>query len=470
MRMTLSAILAATGAVGDVGERGNPVIEAVRIDSRAVIPGCLFVCVPGARLDGHHFAAEAVAKGAAAVLADRPLSGLPEGTPVLLVRDTVAALGKLARAWRESAEAKLVAVSGSAGKTTVKELCAAILAKVGSTAKNYKNYNNRIGLPLSMLEAEATDRFWVMELGISAPGEMAPLAAIAEPDIAVIHNVGPAHLEALGDVAGVAAEKTQLFKALRPGGVALASMDYPELWDAALAACPRVRGMSVRGQGAGHAAPYRAKYLGAISEGRGRFFLKLGDLELEAVTPLTGGHFAENILAAAAAAHILGAGEKQIVAGLETAVMPEQRFLCRRQGCYTLIDDTYNANPLSMRRAIASAAEAAKDKPLVLVLGEMREMGAHAVEEHARLGEIAGASGAKAVFFHGNYADAVGEGLTRAGFSGRFAVVDTPDAFVEAATPLGLDCGVLLFKGSRSMRMEEYLAAFTQSLQKDATA
>jgi UDP-N-acetylmuramoyl-tripeptide--D-alanyl-D-alanine ligase len=466
MRMTLSDILAATAAVGDVGERGNPVIESVRIDSRGVTPGCLFVCVPGARLDGHHFAAEAVAKGAAAVLADRPLTGLPEGTPVLLVRDTVAALGRLARAWRERAGAKLVAVSGSAGKTTVKELTAAILAKLGPTAKNYKNYNNRIGLPLSMLEASETDAYWVMELGISAPGEMAPLAAIAEPDIAVIHNVGPAHLEALGDVAGVAAEKTRLFAALRPGGVALASMDYPELWEAAKAVCPRVRGMSTKGQ----PASYRAKYLGALSEGRGQFFLKLGELELEVVTPLTGGHFAENILAAAAAAHILGAGEKHIVAGLETAVMPEQRFLCRRQGCFTLIDDTYNANPLSMRRAIAAAAETAKDKPLVLVLGEMREMGAHAEYEHARLGEAAGTSGAKAVFYHGNHAEAVAEGLTRAGYAGRYAVVDTPDGFIEAMTPMGLDCGVFLFKGSRSMRMEEYLAAFTQSLQKDPKA
>ncbi|MFP5259340.1 MAG: UDP-N-acetylmuramoyl-tripeptide--D-alanyl-D-alanine ligase, partial [Acidobacteriota bacterium] len=323
--MTLSELLAATGAVGDVGERGNPVIEAVRIDSRAVSPGCLFVCIPGARLDGHNFAAEAVAKGAAAVLADRPLVGLPEGTPVLLVRDTVAALGKLARSWRERVGARLVAVSGSAGKTTVKELTASILSKMGPTAKNYKNFNNNIGLPLSMLEAGEADLTWVMELGISAPGEMEPLAAIAEPDVAVIHNVGPAHLEALGDVAGVAVEKTKLFKALRPGGTALASMDYPELWAAAKAVRPDVVALSTKGG----PAPYRAKYLGAISEGRGRFFLKLRDLELDVVTPLTGGHFAENILAAAAAAHVLGAAGEHISSGLATAVMPEQRFFCR---------------------------------------------------------------------------------------------------------------------------------------------
>lgn len=466
MRMTLSEILAATGAVGDVGERGNPVIETVRIDSRAIVPGCLFVCVPGARLDGHNFAAEAVSKGAAAILADRPLAGLPEGTPVLLVRDTVAALGRMARAWRERCGARLVAVSGSAGKTTVKELTATILGRVGPTAKNYKNFNNRIGLPLSMLEAGADAAFWVMELGVSAPGEMEPLASIAEPDVAVIHNVGPAHLEALGDVAGVAAEKTRLFGALRPGGIALASMDYPELWDAARAACPGVLGMSTKGRG----APYRAKYLGALSEGRGRFFLKLGALELEVATPLTGGHFAENVLAAAAAAHVLGAGESHIAAGLETAVMPEQRFFCRRHGCYTIIDDTYNANPLSMRRAVAAAAEAAKGAPLVLVLGEMREMGAHAAAEHGTLGELAAASGARAVFYHGAHADAVGAGLARRGYAGVFAVVDTPAAFIETLAATGLSGGVYLFKGSRSMRMEEYLAAFTQGIQQDVKA
>lgn len=466
MRMSLSDILTATGAVGDIGERGNPTIEAVRIDSRAIVPGCLFVCVPGARLDGHHFAAEAVRKGAAAILADRPLAGLPEGTPVLLVRDTVAALGRLARAWRERVRPKLVAVTGSAGKTTVKELTAAILGKVGPTAKNYKNFNNHIGLPLSMLEAGETDGFWVMEIGISAPGEMDVLAAIAEPDVAVIHNVGPAHLEALGDVAGVAAAKTELFRHMMPGGLALASMDYPELWEAAQNACPDVIGMSTRG----HPAPYRAKYLGALPEGRGRFFLKLKDLDLEVETPLTGVHFAENILAAAACAHLLGADGEAITAGLATAVIPEQRFFCRQHGCYTVIDDTYNANPLSMRRAIEAAHEAAHDQPLVLVLGEMREMGRESDVEHARLGELAGATGARAVFFHGEHATAVGEGLSRSGYSGIFSVADSPEAFVRTLSGIDLPGGVLLFKGSRAMRMEEYVTAFTQSIQKDAEA
>jgi len=379
MRMSLSDILTATGAVGDIGERGNPTIEAVRIDSRAIVPGCLFVCVPGARLDGHHFAAEAVRKGAAAVLADRPLAGLPEGTPVLLVRDTVAALGRLARAWRERVRPKLVAVTGSAGKTTVKELTAAILGKVGPTAKNYKNFNNHIGLPLSMLEAGATDSFWVMEIGISAPGEMDVLAAIAEPDVAVIHNVGPAHLEALGDVAGVAAAKTELFRHMMPGGLALASMDYPELWEAAKNACPDVIGMSTRG----HPAPYRAKYLGALPEGA-------RPLLPQAQGPGPGGRNAAD----RRAFRREHPGRRRLRPSARGRRRGHHRrtghgrhsrtaLFCRQHGCYTVIDDTYNANPLSMRRAIEAAHEAAHDQPLVLVLGEMREMGRESDVEHA---------------------------------------------------------------------------------------
>jgi UDP-N-acetylmuramoyl-tripeptide--D-alanyl-D-alanine ligase len=278
--------------------------------------------------------------------------------------------------------------------------------------------------------------------------------------------VGPAHLEGLGSVAGVAAAKAELLRHVRPGGVALASMDYPELWEAAKAVCPDVVGMSTKG----HGAPYRAKYLGALSEGRGRFFLKLRDLDLEVVTPLTGGHFAENILAAAASAHVLGVGEEHIAAGLETAVMPEQRFFCRRHGCATIIDDTYNANPLSMRRAIEAARETAQGRPLVLVLGEMREMGGQAEAEHARLGEVAGASGARAVFFHGGHAEAVAAGLSRTGYAGVFAVVDTPDSFLRTLAGIKQQDDVYLFKGSRSMRMEDYVAAYIASIQKDAEA
>ncbi|WP_211922099.1 UDP-N-acetylmuramoyl-tripeptide--D-alanyl-D-alanine ligase [Desulfolutivibrio sulfodismutans] len=455
--MTLSDILAATGAVGDLGDVGNPVFDGVCTDSRAVTPGRLFVCIPGARFDGHHFAAEAVAKGAGAILADRPMPELASRVPVLLVKDTVTALGRLAGYWRRKTTAKVVAVTGSAGKTTVKELLAAILSEVGPTSKNYKNFNNLIGLPLSILSAGMDDAFWVMELGVSIPGEMRDLAAMAAPDVAVVVNVGAAHLEGFGDVAGVAREKCELLRAVAKGGAALAGMDHPELWDEARRVFPRVMGMSTKGLD----APYRAAYLGPREEG-GLFSVRLCGLEMELALPYRGGHFAENILAAAACAHLLGADEGAIRRGLAAAAIPEQRFCCRRHGCFTVVDDTYNANPLSMRRALEAGAEMAAGGAFVPVLGEMLELGAVTREEHVRLGEYVAGLHPAAVFFSGVSAQAVAEGLAGAGYAGPVFTVASPSEFLKAFTGLGLTGGVVLFKGSRSMRMEAYASALCQ--------
>jgi len=461
VRMMLSEILTATGAVGDLGDVGNPVFDGVCTDSRTATPGRLFVCIPGARFDGHHFAAEAVTKGAGAILADRPLPELASRVPVLLVKDTVAALGRLAGHWRRQTAARVVAVTGSAGKTTVKELLAAILSEVGQTSKNYKNFNNLIGLPLSILGAGSDDAFWVMELGVSIQGEMRDLAAMAAPDVAVVVNVGAAHLEGFGDVAGVAREKCELLRAVARGGAALAGMDYPELWDEARRVFPRVAGMSTRGLD----APYQAAYLGPREEG-GLFSVRLGELAMELALPHRGGHFAENILAAAACAHVLGAGEDAIRKGLAAAAIPEQRFCCRRHGCFTVVDDTYNANPLSMRRALEAGAEMAAGEPFVPVLGEMLELGPATREAHVRLGEdVAGLSPA-AVFFSGQSARAVAEGLAGAGYAGPFFVVSSPSEFLKAFAGLGLTGGVVLFKGSRSMRMEAFASVLCQDADK----
>lgn len=457
----LSEILAATGAVGDLGEVGNPMFDGVCTDSRAVTPGRVFVCIPGDRFDGHNFAAEAVKKGAGAVLADRPMPDLDSRVPVLLVKDTVAALGRLAAHWRRKTGARVAAVTGSAGKTTVKELLASILSKVGPTSKNYKNFNNLIGLPLSILEARADDAFWVMELGVSVPGEMRDLAAMALPDVAVIVNVGPAHLEGFGDVAGVAREKCELLRQVARGGAALAGMDYPELWDEAKRVYPRVAGMSAQGLD----APYQAAYLGPREEG-GLFSIRLGDLAMELALPFRGGHFAENILAAAAAARILGAGEEAIRDGLACAAIPEQRFACRRQGGFTVVDDTYNANPLAMRRALEAGAEMAAGGAFVPVLGEMLELGAATRQEHADLGAFVAGLSPAAVFFHGQSAPDVARGLCDAGYAGPFFAVSSPSEFVRAFTGLGLTGGVVLFKGSRSVRMEAYASALCGGAEK----
>ncbi len=471
MRMTLSEILTATGAVGDLGESENPVISEVCADSRAVAAGSLFACIPGERFDGHNFAAEALKKGAVAVMADRPMPDLPGDAPALLVRDVVAALGLLAAAWRRKVNPVLAAVTGSAGKTTVKEMLAAILSRMAPTAKNYKNFNNLIGLPQSMLAAGAKDRFWVMELGISVPGEMEKLAAIAEPDLAVIHNVGPAHLEGFKDVAGVAKAKCVLLKHLAKGAKALAGMDYPELWEEAKRACPRVMGMSTQNPD----AMFYGRYLGpppSGQSGRGRFSLRLRDSEMELDLPFRGAHFAENVLAAASAAHLLGASARRIEEGLCAVELPDQRFTAKQAGAFTVIDDTYNANPLSMRRSIQAAAEEAAERqaPLVLILGEMREMGERAAAEHRELGEFVAQAGVAAAFYVGGYGEELASGLTEGKYSGKFARVAKTGEFLQGMKNLALDRAVLLFKGSRSNRMEDYVQVFMAEARKDGAS
>ena len=462
MKLTVSEIMAATQAVGDARPFLETPVSAVTADSRAVTPGTLFCCLPGTRVDGHDFAAAAVEQGAVAVLASRELPELAGETgraAVLVVDDVLTAMGLLARFWRRRTRAVVAALSGSAGKTTAKELLAAIVARMAPSIKNPGNFNNQLGLPLSMLAAEAEHRVWVLELGISRPGDMEQLAAICEPDLAVVHNIGPAHLEGLGDLAGVGAAKAAVFTFVRPGGVALANADYPELWEAARLANPDVVAMSTRDP----KAPFYCRFLGCSEDGRGLYHLVLQGEPMDVVLPCRGEHLAENVLAAAAAANVLGAASDQIAAGLSEAVLPERRFDVRDQHGYTVIDDTYNANPLSMAAAIESARKISGGRPLVLVLGEMGELGPEADVAHEELGRCIARGDCDVVFFKGAQAGNVERGLAAGNFAGRFHAVEEPDDFANRLESEGVPQGTVLFKGSRSQRMEKFLERFLAS-------
>ncbi len=460
MKLTLSQAAAAMNAVGDVPQGRDAALSGVCTDSRVVGPGQLFFCLAGANFDGHAFAADALRAGAAGVVVSMPVPEAEGLGPVLMVRDVLEALGRLGAFWRSRTQAVVVAVTGSAGKTTVKEMLAAILSRLGETAKNAGNFNNQLGVPLTMLGCTGAERFWVLELGISLPGDMDELAAMVRPDVAVIGNVGPAHLEGLGSLAGVAEAKTDLLNYLAPGGRAFVCADYPELRERARAKCRALTEFTARGED----LDFSGEYLGRTGEGLGRYRLNLNGLPVELEAPFTGAVFAENMIAAAATAHALGAGAEDVAAGIREAVVPGGRFDVRRAGAWTVVDDTYNANPLSMRQAVASAAEMAGDGALVLVLGEMRELGGEAGALHRELGRAAAAHGPAAVFFHGDAAEALSQGLDDGHFAGRFAQLGDPEAFARNFAELGLGGGVVLFKGSRGCRMERYLRAWTEAL------
>jgi UDP-N-acetylmuramoyl-tripeptide--D-alanyl-D-alanine ligase len=381
---------------------------------------------------------------------------------VLLVPNTTEALGKLGGVWRGRTKARVVAVTGSAGKTSVKEMLASILSQELRTAKNYKNFNNQIGVPLSILATSGDEDVLVLELGINQPGDMDELGAICTPDMVVITNVGPAHLEGLESVEGVARAKAAVLRYLRPLGQAVVSADYRELRREAGKLVRGMRTFSARG----NEAAFQCSFLGPAPGGGGNFLILLEGKPLEVALPFCGSHFAENVVAAASAAYVFGASFTAIRQGLQQAHLPEQRFNCRVSGSLTLIDDTYNANPLSMRRAIQAAGEMARDKPLRLVLGEMLELGEQAARAHRELGEVAAEAGADTVFYKGGHEDALRAGLETGGFSGDFIGLENPEEFVAAweSMPGAQNGGVVLFKGSRSTRMEAYYSELARKI------
>ena len=450
MNMTLQQIAEAMGASIDGGHDLN--VGRVCIDSRAVRQGDIFFCIVGQQLDGHEFARQAVENGACAVVAGTPLE---LDVPVLLVRDTTSALGRLARVWREQATARVIGVTGSAGKTTVKEMLAQVLASVGTTAKNFRNLNNQIGLPLSILEMTGTEDFWVLELGISRPGDMDELGYILAPDAALVINVGGCHLEGLGSLEGVAQQKSILLDHVRSGGFACVSADYPEL----SRECDKRSLKMATFSGAGAKADYSCLRRENTTEGV-TYTLRVKNEEMRCRVSANV-HVAENMAAVASMAMELGLSLSDVESALTEYSPVNQRFVQSRVGSWLFIDDTYNANPVSMARSIREAARLGKSKRLVLVLADMLELGEDASRAHRELGVLIAQTEATHCFFRGRHAEDVRAGLE--GFAGVFQKVSGPDEVLQVLNTVRNDDGVMLFKGSRGCKMEQYHSALERS-------
>lgn len=401
--LSATEIAEATGGVVHGLAEHALVAGAVVTDSRDVEPGGLFVALPGEHVDGHDFAATAVAAGAAAVLAARPLVG-PDGAalPCVVVPDVEVALGDLAREvlarLRAAAELpggsglRVVGVTGSVGKTTTKDLLAQLCGAVGPTIAPVRSFNNEIGLPLTVLRADETTRFLVLEMGASGPGHLTYLTRIAPPDVAVVLVVGQAHLGGFGGgIEAVARAKSEIVQGLLPDGVAVLNADDPRVVAmAALAPGDVVTFGAARGAGV------RAADVVVDRAGRARFTLLVGEgtpaqqsarVELR----LVGEHHVHNALAAAAAGLAVGLTLDEVAAGLTgaDALSPHRMHVVDRADGVTVIDDSYNANPDSMRAALkALAVLAGRDRRSIAVLGEMLELGDGAREAHDAIGRL----------------------------------------------------------------------------------
>ena len=420
-------------------------VTGVAIDTRKLQPGDLFVAIKGERVDGHDYLAEAAARGAIAALVTRKLdSDLPQ----LLVNDAELALGDLASAVRAQRDVRVVGITGSNGKTTVKTLAASILSRHGRTHVSAGNFNNELGLPLTLLAMPPDTEYAVLEMGAGKPGDIAYLAAIARPDIGLVTLIAPAHLARMGSIEGVAETKGALYQALPADGIAIINAD-----DAFASFFGGLAGArKVLRYGLDHPADIGADIVEQRVDGS-RFMLSTPRGDAEVRLPLPGRHNIANALAAAAIALALELPLDTIVAGLEQVAGVAGRL--RREvmaGGWTLIDDSYNANPGSMAAAIDTLLLA--DGERWLVLGDMAELGTEARALHAGIGARARERGVERLFAVGPLGAATVEAFGAQGrhFGDKTALIATLHAQLHA----GVTC---LVKGSRSAGMEQVVAA-----------
>jgi len=446
MDITLGAAAAAMGAVLS---GGNPddVITGVSTDSRTIAPGELFFALTGDRFDGHAFVGQARQKGAAGAVVSRPVEGTPG--PLLLTGDTLAALQRLAAWHRRRFAGPVIAVTGSVGKTGTKDMIAAVLGTRLGVHKTPANFNNEIGLPLTLLALRSCHQAVVLEMAMRAPGEIDHLCRLAGPTAGVITTIGESHLEFLGSIENIARAKGELLDHIPPEGFALLGADSPHL----VREAARCRG-KVLFYGQAPAADwclssYRPSGNGAWLE------VRAGDGIHTCFLPLPGRHNAVNALAAIGAGRELGLGFEDIARGLAGLRPSAMRLDVSDLGPILLLDDVYNASPTSAGAALETLAALAGDRRKVAVLGDMLELGELAEAGHRAVGATARRHGVDFLVTVGERARWIAAGAREAGLAN---VVSVPDNRSALAVLADVEDGAVLVKGSRGMHMEEIVA------------
>lgn len=419
-------------------------IKAVSTDTRSIGSGDLFVALKGENFDGNEYIDKAIDNGAVAAIVGRDVDA---GITIIKVDDTRLALGQLAAYWRKQLDLKVIGLTGSNGKTTVKEMITCILSEVGSVTSTVGNFNNDIGLPLTLLKMKPEHEFAVIEMGANHAGEIAYLTQLTKPDVAVLNNAAPAHLEGFGSMKGVAEAKGEIFSGLSESGVAIINQDdnYAGYW---LSLCKDYKiikfGLSSGADVSADVSPENYD---------GRFILKshVGDVEIK--LNVLGFHNLKNALAASAAALALNVDLKFIKTGLEKFSGVKGRLqVFKTANDSVVIDDTYNANPSSMKAAIDVLS--AQKKRSVLVLGDMGELGDDAEALHDDVGRYAKEKNINTVMTYGVLAKHAAESFGENGFS----YSDKDKLIKDVCLQLGNDVAVLV-KGSRSMHMEDVITA-----------
>lgn len=461
-------------------------ITGVTLDSRRVAPGDLFVAIIGERVDGHTFVGTSLAAGAAAVLVSRwPLAGAPtgggsgaasSGKSVIQVPDTVAALGALATHHRRKFDFRAVGITGSVGKTTTKDLTSAVLSSRFSTLSSEGNLNSDLGLPLVVFRARPEHQVAVFEMAMRGPGQIRDLCHIVHPEVGVITNIGQTHIELLGSVEAIADTKAELVESLPAEGVAVLNADDP--WTPRLAGHARGGRIVYYGMGAKTSAQAPApgasvSGAAAVPEVRGEDPVSHGErgFSLTLVTPggrarctipIPGLHNIPNALAAAAVGVVFGLDVEEIARSLEGVVISGMRVQIHRTGRFTVIDDTYNANPVSTLAALAVLDEVGRGGRRIFVFANMLELGIHAAAGHAEVGRDVARRRPDWFLTVGDLAARAAEAAIQAGYpAARVVNSRSNPEVISVLHDLLQDGDTVLVKGSRGMTLEQVVSALT---------
>ncbi|HBN26711.1 MAG TPA: UDP-N-acetylmuramoyl-tripeptide--D-alanyl-D-alanine ligase, partial [Desulfobacteraceae bacterium] len=455
-------IIKATGGSLLTGEKGD-LFENISINSREICPNTLFVAIKGNNHDGHDFMAHALKNGTSGFLINREklpvLHNLETGKEkitCLAVEDTIIALGDLASFNIKRSGVSVVAITGSSGKTTTKEMTAAVLGKGFNTLSTPGNYNNNIGLPLTAFKLGPFHQWAVLELGMNRPEEIKNLAGICNPDIGVITNIGHAHIGAFDSIEGIVAAKAELAEKIKNNGVLVLNGDDPRVLQIGKRTSKR---LLVYGTGSN--AEIKGEKIKKIPEGIS-FTLNLPGEKINIEIKAHGEFMVLNGLAAAAAGFLAGLDGTKIKAGLEEFLPEGGRFnLLETKNGIHIINDTYNANPDSMKAAMGTLNSLRGNKRGLLVLGDMLELGKHGDSMHMAIGAFAADSGAEKLYLTGAFADQIARGALNRGMTHQNIFVGTKKEAVEALSRETTPGDWVLVKGSRGSSMEDVVTGLT---------
>ena len=456
MPYSAGEIIAATNGTLLKGDAAS-LFAAVSTDTREQQTGKLFIPLAGPRFDGHDFLPVAVKAGAAGLLIRegeehrlREIEG-QEGVTVISVRDTLAGLGDLSHFWRKKFQLPVVAITGSAGKTSTKEMTAQILGRIKNTLQTEGNFNNLVGLPLTLLRLREAHEVAIVEMGTNVPGEIEKLVRLAAPDVGLITNIGPAHLEGLKSVALVKEEKGQLFRLLSDRGIAVVNVDDEAVRDLA----GRRSGRSIT-YGLGGGAEVTAADVAVNRQGLS-FTLSLGPDKIKVEMAVAGNHNLMNALAAAAISRALSIPTDVIRQGLQSfqPVPGRMEIIALKNGGF-LINDSYNANPVSVREALLAFQKLRADRRGTVVLGDMLELGSETERWHEEIGGLAASTGVDRLILRGAFAPMTAAGAQKKGLPpGRIHLPASTGEIADELISSWQEGDWVLVKGSRAMKMEE---------------